>query len=74
MQVYNGKKIIITKIIVLDTILEKAVLKAMVQFIPLGNEFVEEVKIQLDDMTGKENLYPNKQKVINILDKFEKIN
>ena len=46
----------------------------MVQFIPLGNEFVEEVKIQLDDMTGKENLYPNKQKVINILDKFEKIN
>lgn len=74
MQIYNGKKIIITKIIVLDTILEKAVLKAMVQFIPLGNEFVEEVKIQLDDMTGKENLYPNKQKVINILDKFEKIN
>jgi hypothetical protein len=65
-------------VITAESMLERAVILAMVdysltQWKESPIDFLETVKIKMDDLTGKENLFPNKIEVYKLLDKIENI-
>jgi hypothetical protein len=59
-------------ILKLESVLDIAVLLSLIEIsAEHEKELLERIKINMDDLTGKENLYPNKYTVRQILSKID---
>ena len=71
METKSSQKTIITREIILDTALERAVLKVAALRSRATTGFLADVKIELDKISGQDNPHPSLKKVEDILGKYK---
>ena len=75
MKIKSKNVTIVVKEITLETNLERAVFKAMANLVKKsmenGEEFDEEVRIELDKLTGMKNVYAETDEIFDIMEELK---